>query len=163
MKGMVQTKPLVDSSTVCLGDGEKIRTDAICWQGIHIGAVRNDSEGRPHIFRDLPSGHSAHWPCEVNLQTGRKTGPAGVDWLTVPLAESLADPSGEGVAVKREILRPGKQIIILNCLDMMYGHSLLKLLNTSRHLEDNPLCSFHLSFAGLSLMVSLKSGLFPSA
>ena len=138
MKGMVQTKPLVDSSTVCLGDGEKIRADAICWQGIHIGAVRNDSEGRPHIFRDLPSGHSAHWPCEVNLQTGRKTGPAGVDWLTVPLAESLADPSGEGVTVKREILRPGKQIIILSCLDMMYGHSLLKLLNASRHLVDNP-------------------------
>jgi hypothetical protein len=42
------------------------------------------------------------------------------------------------VPVKREIFRVEKDVIILNCLDMMYGHCLLKLLNASRHLEDNP-------------------------
>lgn len=135
---MVQIKPLVDASAVCLGTGEKINTNAICWQGIHVCAVRNDSEGRAHIFRDLPVGHSAHWSYEVDLQSRQINGPSGVDWLSRPLFESLLDPSNEHVSVKREILRAEKNVIILNCLDMMYGHCLLKLLNASRHLEDNP-------------------------
>jgi hypothetical protein len=135
---MVQIKPLADSNAVCLADGENIRADAICWQGIHVGAVRNDSEGGAHMFRDLPVGHSAHWSYEVDVQSRQLNGPAGVDWLSGPLFESLLDPSNEHVPVKREILRSEKNVIILNCLDMMYGHCLLKLLNASRHLEDNP-------------------------
>lgn len=138
MNGMVQIKPLVNASAVCFGNGEKIRTDAVCWQGIHVGAVRNDSEGSAHFFRDLPVGHSAHWSYEVDLQSRQINGPSGVDWLSRPLFESLLDPSNKHVAVKREILRAEKNVIILNCLDVMYGHCLLKLLNASRHLEDNP-------------------------
>jgi hypothetical protein len=138
MKGMVQIKPLVDSNAVCLGNSEKISADAICWQGIHVGAGRNDAAGRPHIFADLPIGHSAHWSYEVDLQSKTMTGPSGVDWLSRPLLESLSDPSTDQVRVKREIIRREKDVIILNCLDMMYGHCLLKLLNASRHLEDNP-------------------------
>lgn len=138
IKGMVQIKPLADASAVCLGTGEKIRADAICWQGIHVGAVHNDSEGRAHIFRDLPVGHSAHWSYEIDLQSRHINGPSGIDWLSRPLLESLLDPSNEHVSVKRKILRAEKNAIILNCLDMMYGHCLLKLLNASRHLEDTP-------------------------
>jgi hypothetical protein len=40
--------------------------------------------------------------------------------------------------VCREVVRVERNVIILNCLDTMYGHSLLKLLNASRHLADNP-------------------------
>jgi hypothetical protein len=40
MKGMVQIKPLVDSSVVCIGNRQKIRADAICWLGIHVGVDR---------------------------------------------------------------------------------------------------------------------------
>ena len=138
MNRMVQIKPLADSNAVCLADGEKIPADAICWQGIHVGAVRNDSEGRAHIFRNLPVGHSAHWSYEVDVHSRQLNGPAGVDWLSHPLFESLLDPSNEHVSVKREVFRGEKNVIILNCLDMMYGHCLLKLLNASRHLEDNP-------------------------
>jgi len=138
MKGMVQIKPLLDSNAVCLGNSEKISADAICWQGIHVGVVRNDAAGRPHIFADLPIGHSAHWSYEVGLQSKTMTGPSGVEWLSRPLLESLSDPSTDPVRVKREIIRREKDVIILNCLDMMYGHCLLKLLNASRHLEDNP-------------------------
>jgi hypothetical protein len=61
-----------------------------------------------------------------------------VDWLSRPLFESLLDPSTDQVPVTRETLRKEKDVIILNCLDMMYGHCLLKLLNASRHLQDNP-------------------------
>lgn len=138
MNGMIQIKPLVDSNAMCLGNRQKIRADAICWQGIHVGAVCNDDKGRTNVFRDLPVGHSAHWPYEVDLQSRTMTGPSGVDWLSRPLFESLLDPSTDQVPVKREILRREKDVIILNCLDMMYGHCLLKLLNASRHLEDNP-------------------------
>lgn len=138
MRGMVQIKPVLESSFVCLQDGEKIHGDAICWQGIHVGAIIKDATGQDWLFRDLPIGHSAHWRYEVNLQSKQLTGPRGVEWLSVPLLESLTNPTQGEVLLKREVFRETKDVIILNCLDMMYGHSLLKLLNASRHLADNP-------------------------
>ncbi len=138
MSGMVQLKPLVESNVVCLGDGRRIPADALCWQGIHVGAVCKDCENRLKIFRDLPVGHSAHWAYEADLQSKQMTGPDGVKWLSQPLFESLLNPSPDEIPVKREIIRSTRDVIILNCLDMMYGHCLLKLLNASRHLEDNP-------------------------
>jgi len=138
MKGMVQIKPLEECSVVCLGDGEKIQADALCWQGIHVGVIRHDMAGAARLFRDLPVGHSAHWGYEIDLHAQRLVGPHGVEWLSHPLFNSLTHPSSDRIVVKREILRPERNVIILNCLDMMYGHCLLKLLNASRHLEDNP-------------------------
>lgn len=138
MSGMVQLKPFVDSNIICLGDETRIPADDVCWQGIHVGTIRLDSDGRPHIFRDLPIGHSAHWIYAIDLQSKKISGKPGVEWLAQPLFESLLNPSPEKIPVIREIVRPTKSVIILNCLDMMYGHCLLKLLNTSRHLEDNP-------------------------
>lgn len=138
MSGMVRIKPLDGGHAVRIGDGAKYRADEILWQGIHVGAVVHDDAGKPLLFHDLPVGHSAHWGYEVDLARGTVAGPEGIDWLSRPLLDSLQAPSPKDVPLRREILHPHKDVIILNCLDMMYGHCLLKLLNASRHMADNP-------------------------
>lgn len=138
MRGMVQIKPLENSHAICLGTGEKIPVNSVCWQGIHTLAVRNDETGSPRFFDDLPIGHSLHFPCSLDLKTGQKKHSEDTEWLSGALFESLVNPSLRNVPVKREVIRAEGKVIVLNCLDMMYGHCLLKLLNASRHLQDDP-------------------------
>lgn len=135
---MVQIKPRKGEGFLCLGNNEIISAHDLLWQGIHIGAIGLGPDGELRRFRDLPVGHSAHWPYEVGMDAKELKGPAGVEWLSQPLFESILSPDKSEIHVHREILNPSKHVIILNCLDMMYGHCLLKLLNSTRHLEDNP-------------------------
>jgi hypothetical protein len=128
----------VDGQVVCEPGKRTIPADYILWQGIHVCAVTRKEE-RDHLVRDLPVGHSAHFPFTVNL-TERKVDDSTAEtaWLWRPLLESLLAPKTEAVRLTREILSERREVIILNCLDSMYGHCLLKLLNAGRHLQDNP-------------------------
>ena len=135
---MIQIKPLVDGHVVCEPRHRNIPADYMLWQGIHVcGVTRRD--GQDHLVRDLPVGHSAHYSFTVNL-TERSVDSRSEElaWLWRPLLETLLAPKTQTVGFKREIISERKEVIILNCLDFMYGHCLLKLLNAGRHLQDNP-------------------------
>jgi hypothetical protein len=135
---MIRIKPEIDGRFLESSNSESYPAGEILWQGIHVGVITPDNNAQPKLFRDLPIGHSAHWIYEVDLQSKQMRGPAGAEWLSRPLFESLLIPSLQKIPIRREVLRREKNVIILNCLDMMYGHCLLKLLNASRHLDDNP-------------------------
>ena len=58
------------------------------------------------------------------------------EWLGVPLQKSLREPSPKPVELTIEKKRAVfGDVVILNCIDYLYGHSLLKLLNASRHIN----------------------------
>lgn len=134
---MIQIKPLLDGQAVDLNNGKKFPTDSILWQGIHVCSALNEGENLRWVS-DLPIGHSAHWAYRIDLMDKKMEGPPGVEWLSRPFLESLLNPNPKDITINRYVFRDSDHVIILNCLDMMYGHSLLKLLNTSRHLEDHP-------------------------
>jgi hypothetical protein len=135
---VVQIKPLVDGQVVCEPGHGTIPADYILWQGIHVCAVTR-REGRDYLVRDLPVGHSAHHPFTVNLAEGRVDGIAEeTAWLWRPLLESLLAPKTDPVRFTREIFSERKEVLIINCLDFMYGHCLGMLLHVSRHLRENP-------------------------
>ncbi len=135
---MIQIKPLVDGQAVCEPGQPTIPADYILWQGIHVCAVTRREE-KDYLVRDLPIGHSAHFPVTVNLAERNANDATEVNaWLWRPLLESLLAPKTGAVGFTREILSERKEVVILNCLDSMYGHCLLKLLNAGRHLRDNP-------------------------
>lgn len=123
---------------MCEPGHRTIPADYILWQGIHVCAVTR-REGRDHLVRDLPVGHSAHFSFTVDMVEGRIEGMTEeTAWLGRPLMESLRAPKTGPIGFKCEIISERKEVIILNCLDGMYGHCLLKLLNAERHLRDNP-------------------------
>ncbi|WP_333197727.1 hypothetical protein [Microcoleus sp. S28C3] len=87
-------------------------------------------------------GHGVKNYIQVNLIKGEvfAADTYKKEWLGKPLLNSLQNPQPEKLEFVKEIFKPCNRVIILNCIDHLYGHSLLKLLNAQRHLEGNSDC-----------------------
>ena len=59
-------------------------------------------------------------------------------WFAEPLIASYFGGKSVDAVIERKVIFETKKVVILNCLDDCYGHVLLKLLNTQRHLEKHP-------------------------
>lgn len=120
---------------------QKMHPKKTIWQGIHVGVKTYCNNCDKHFYQDLEVGHSVSKPCSVDLDDFSlfcDNDPKG--WYSEPLRESLKNPSDKHVDFKREIYQTSDKIIILNCIDYLYGHALLKLLNAERHLKSHPDC-----------------------
>ncbi len=56
-------------------------------------------------------------------------------WLAENLLDSLQNPETEKLESSKEVFKQCQRVMILNCIDYVYGHCLLKLVNAQRHLE----------------------------
>ena len=90
-----------------------------------------------HVYlQDLPSGHGLVYPGTFDVDTGES--------FTRPLAEGFGEwigaawqrPDTRPVRVRAERRRTVGRVTLLNCLDQVYGHSLLKLLNVQAELRE---------------------------
>lgn len=101
-----------------------------------------DSCGR-EFYGDLPAGQGFYTPLLLEKKTGRVAQDCGVEWFADWLRSSYArrsdDPLDFTVRRREDEEPPATErraAVLLNCLDAVYGHSLLKLLNAPRHLDD---------------------------
>jgi hypothetical protein len=109
--------------------------------GWHIPGMRNladlqCSECQREFYGDLPSGQGLYTPMLLEKSTGVVHDPYNVVWFAEWLKNSYAarvdTPIPFEVQQKSLINR---HVVILNCLDTLYGHSLLKLLNAQYYLD----------------------------
>ncbi|HEX7017311.1 MAG TPA: hypothetical protein VF209_00155 [Patescibacteria group bacterium] len=87
---------------------------------------------------DLPTGQANYTAYSYDLTQPKVFGPQSraQEWFAKPFLKSLLTPYLERVSFKVKKKRATKKkIIILNCHDYLYGHTLLKLLNAYRHLH----------------------------
>ncbi len=89
---------------------------------------------RPY-FGDLPAGHGLVFPCLLDPASGEVWGTEGGDFFRTWLAESYAARQHTPVAIEEEVFAPVREAVLLNCLDGLYGHGLLKLLNAQYHID----------------------------
>jgi hypothetical protein len=88
------------------------------------------------FYGDLAAGQALYTPMLLEKATGAVHDPHGVEWFADWLRESYARRSDEPVPFDvREHSPITRPVVLLNCLDTLYGHSLLKLLNAQYHLE----------------------------
>jgi hypothetical protein len=116
----------------------RVRLDV---KGRHIPGMRNLADmlcpacGRA-FYGDLAAGQALYTPMLLEKATGVVHDPHGVEWFAAWLRESYArrtdEPLPFDVQERRTITRP---VVLLNCLDTLYGHSLLKLLNAQYYLD----------------------------
>jgi hypothetical protein len=90
------------------------------------------------FFGDMPVGHGMYYPALVECKTGTVHTPFGKTFFSRWLEKSFAQRVSQPVPMSVEELKPLRQPLILNCLDCLYGHSLLKLLNTQYYLDQRP-------------------------
>ena len=88
------------------------------------------------FYGDLAAGQALYTPMLLEKATGAVHDPHGVEWFAAWLRDSYARRSDAPVPFDVREHRPvTRPVVLLNCLDTLYGHSLLKLLNAQYHLD----------------------------
>jgi hypothetical protein len=110
-------------------------------KGWHVPGMRNLADllcglcGR-EFYGDLAAGQALYTPMILEKATGAVHDAHGVEWFAAWLRDSYArradEPVPFDVRERRAITKP---VVLLNCLDTLYGHSLLKLLNAQYYLD----------------------------
>jgi hypothetical protein len=106
--------------------------------GMRMLAVLNCRRCARQFYGDLPAGHGLYYPMLLEAETGEVHDAQGVPWFADWLRDSFAQRIDEPVPFEVEQLRPIRRPLLLNCLDQLYGHSLLKLLNAQYYLDHHP-------------------------
>ncbi|GAG46696.1 unnamed protein product, partial [marine sediment metagenome] len=109
-------------------------------RGWYIPGMRNLSglkcpQCKVEFYGDLPVGHGLHYPMLLEVKTGIVHDKYAVDWFANWLQDSYANRVKTPVEFITENFKPLKKPILLNCIDTLYGHSLLKLLNAQYYLD----------------------------
>ena len=103
----------------------------VLFQGIHILVEFECCDCKNLFFGDLPLSQSLATPYTVDKSLKNIYGESrAMSWYGKPLLDSLRKPLADEVIFSVEKLIPSRNVIIINCIDYLYGHSLLKLLNT---------------------------------
>jgi hypothetical protein len=138
---MIQIKPKILHSANCPSCGKLLVPERVLWQGIHVCATSMCSACGAEIVDDLKVGHAVFAACRVDLKAGRLyiEDRNSIPWFGNPFLKSLENPTPDAnIRLNVEKMLDFKKVIILNCIDFLYGHSLLKLLNAESHLKRNP-------------------------
>jgi hypothetical protein len=118
----------------------QVRLEKIGW---HIPGMRNLVELRcpqckREFYGDLPVGHGLYYPILLEKSTGAVYDRYGADWFADWLRESYVNRTSSPIKFTVEEFRNLTRPILLNCLDRLYGHCLLKLLNAQYYLDHYP-------------------------
>jgi FkbM family methyltransferase len=85
--------------------------------------------------QDLPSGHGMLYPATLDVDTGETLQAGDAPWFAAPLRDLFERPDGDPVTLEVRG-RARDPAVLLNCLDPIYGHSVLKLLNAQGLLRE---------------------------
>ncbi len=88
------------------------------------------------FYGDLPSGQGFYTPMLLEKEGAVVHDRYGVRWFADWLRESYCNPTRQPVPFEVHKRLPlTRRVVLLNCLDILYGHSLLKLLNAQYYLD----------------------------
>ena len=136
---MIKIHPQIEQEFTCPVCGQELEAKKTVWQGIHVCAETMCKDCHLTFNQDLKIGHSIFTPYSVNLTNFELFGSeSSRDWYGTPFQKSIKNPDNRPIEFKKKIYKKCDKIVILNCIDYLYGHSLLKLLNAERHLKDSP-------------------------
>jgi FkbM family methyltransferase len=86
-------------------------------------------------LQDLPSGHGLLYPATLDLDSGETFQAGDGTWFAAALRGAWEEPDTGPVALTIDGRAEPGPALLLNCLDKVYGHALLKLLNVQSHVE----------------------------
>lgn len=97
------------------------------------------SECGSEFYGDLPAGQGLYTPVLLDKKTCAVTGDANAEWFSGWLADSYANRTEVPLGFEtRKFSQLKDKAVLLNCLDTLYGHSLLKLLNAQYYIDHQP-------------------------
>lgn len=103
--------------------------------GMRMLAELNCPDCDRQYYGDLPAGGGLYYPMLLDRRTGQVFDAHGVPWFADWLEKSYANRTDTVVSLTVESFAPLHNPVLLNCLDTLYGHCLLKLLNAQVYLD----------------------------
>lgn len=136
---LVPLKPTAGIEPCPACGSQEVEQKGVVFSGIHVMADRRCRACGAEYLQDLPVGFAVDYPMAIDKRTKRLYEAAPqLSWIHGPLLRGYLAPSKEEVRVERKVYTEHKRVIVLNALDFLYGHVLLKLYNAAHYLERYP-------------------------
>ena len=131
---MIRLHPLPDVDHACPHCHVPLEVAGWYIPGMRMLADLRCEQCGKEFYGDLASGHGIHMASLVEKETGVVHAPYNT-WFATWLAQMYRKRTTTPVQLTVQEYRPlCRQVVLLNCLDRVYGHSLLKLLNAEYYL-----------------------------
>ncbi len=135
---MIKIFPHIEFSANCPKDEVTLEIREISIPGMRCLADGLCPQCDSSYYLDLPVSHALKNQVYLNKFTAEIYDSCNVPWFSEPLQQAYVNPIKEEIIPVVHKFFNSKHIVIINCLDFLYGHCLLKLLNVQRYLEDRP-------------------------
>lgn len=137
---MIKIYPSIDHSFFCPECQTLLKHQQFVLNGIR-SLVKTSCPGcARQYFADLPTSQAIYTPLMIDIQTKKIYGTRQLDWFADPLRNGLNNIITAPIKIKKTVYQKSSQLVLINCLDYLYGHSLLKLLNTQKYLDGGHKC-----------------------
>ena len=133
---MIKIFPYLEFNPKCPHDGSDLEIIDIIIPGMRCLADTVCKTCNNKYYVDLPVGHAIWLPLILNQQTKKINSGREITWFGKLFEESLSDIIDAEIKPIVHNFFDSERIIILNCIDFLYGHSLLKLLNAQRYIDN---------------------------
>ena len=91
------------------------------------------------FYQTLPVGHTVSDTFSIGKSDGELyPRHSKTIWLSEALLKAHHSPKQDEVPIRKIIYEKQENVVVLNALDYLYGHSLLKLYNSLYHIDHHP-------------------------
>jgi hypothetical protein len=132
---MIQVKPFPANGRTCPEcESNQIHISQVLIEGVHAVSDNECKSCGFNFFQLLPVGHTVDYPLQFGKVNNKLYDTANA-WVSPGLLQYFSEIRPEKVEFRKTVYQKHKNILILNTLDFLYGHALLKLLNAQHHLD----------------------------
>jgi hypothetical protein len=136
---MIRLHPHPEAEHDCPQCGRRLEVSGWLMPGMRSLAELRCATCQREFYGDLRTGQAFYTPMLLERETGAVHDAHGVEWFARWLRDSYARRSNVPLSFEvREARRVARPVVLLNCLDTLYGHSLLKLLNAQFYIDRRP-------------------------
>lgn len=140
MKDLITIKPDPELSFTCPEcQSSEVTVSRVSAPGIYWLADCSCRACGLRYDQSLAVGHMIDYPLAINTETQTLyPGDWNMYWQSPPFLKACGTRKKDQVTIKKTVYKEHRKVIVLNALDYLYGHSLLKLYSALHHLDSRP-------------------------
>lgn len=136
---MIELFPTTYSKFVCPEcKCSDIKINKIVFPGLHIIADCSCMNCKFEFLQDMPIGHSIYYPVILGKGNKHLYGKEISRWFHKVFLNSYLNQTHSDIRFVKKQMKVTRDVIILNCIDYLYGHVLLKLFNAQYYIDNFP-------------------------
>ena len=135
---MICIQPQLSINISCLKCNQlKVIVDGIHLIGVHYLAKCLCPACNTFFYHTLPTGHTLRYPISItsDCEYVKQLKNCNLRWIVDPLKNAITNPNKSEILIEKKTYFSKQEIILLNCIDHLYGHVLLKILNAQYYIE----------------------------